>query len=62
MNIRGYSAAGRAYNEDFNSGRRARPDLSELARFMRKSSIREIYQRRHDAELAIRTAGITFSV
>ena len=62
MKIRGYSASGRAYNEVFNSGLRARPDFSELARFMRKSSIREFHQRRHDAELAIRTAGITFSV
>ena len=62
MNIRGYSAPGRAYDEVFNSGLRARPGLSELARFMRKSSVRELNQRRHDAELAIRTAGITFTV
>ncbi len=62
MNRRGYSAPGRAYDEVFNSGLRARPGLSELARFMRKSSVRELNQRRHDAELAIRTADISFSV
>ena len=62
MELKGYKTPGNAWDELFTAGRRSRPGLKDIAAFLRKASTRELNQRRHDAELAIRTAGITFTV
>ncbi len=62
MDLRNYRTAPDIYDELLTERRRARPHLGDLARFLKKHSLKELNERRHDAELAIRTMGITFTV
>lgn len=62
MELKGYRTPGNAWDELFTGKLRSRPGFREIAGFLRKSSTRDMNQRRHDAEFAIRTAGITFTV
>lgn len=51
-----------AFDELFTSAGRARQGLSELTAFLRKASIGNLNQRQRNAEMTIRTMGITFTV
>ena len=62
MDLKGYKAQANTWDELFTAGRRSRPGFREIASFLRKSSLKELNQRRYDAELAIRSMGITFTV
>ena len=62
MPTRNYTQPSGIWDEIFTPGGRARPGLGEIAAFLKKSGMRELNRRRNDAELAIRTAGITFTV
>lgn len=62
MDLKGYKAQANTWDELFTAGRRSRPGFREIAAFLRKSSLKELNQRRYDAELAIRSMGITFTV
>jgi uncharacterized circularly permuted ATP-grasp superfamily protein len=62
MPNRSYPLASGTWDELYTPGRRARPGLGGIASFLKKSGMRELNRRRHDAELAIRTMGITFTV
>lgn len=62
MPTRHYTQPTGIWDEIFTASGRARPGLGEIAAFLKKSGWRELNRRRNDAELAIRTAGITFTV
>lgn len=62
MPNRTYPVASGTWDELYTAARRARPGLAGIAGFLKKSGMRELNRRRHDAELAIRTMGITFTV
>lgn len=59
MPLTDYPAADGTYDEMFTAGMRARPGLGRLADYLKNEDMTEL---RHDAELAIRTMGITFTV
>ena len=56
-----YTAA-KAYDELFTPSLRARPGLSDLARYLRRTSPKDLAARQADATLAVRSMGITFTV
>lgn len=60
MQIRGYGN-NKTYDELFSSGR-ARSGLGELSKFFKSKSQAELNALRHDAELTIRSLGISFTV
>ena len=62
MNLRNYKVPPNTYDEVFTANRRARPGLGGIGSFLKKNSLRDMNRRRHDAELAIRSMGITFTV
>ncbi len=62
MDLKNYSTSSGAYDELLTEQNRARPELSQLANFLRKSSAKDLNARAAAAELAIRTLGITFTV
>ena len=59
MPLTDYEAATGTYDEMFNAGMRARPGLGRLVDYLKNEDLTEL---RHDAELAIRTMGISFTV
>jgi uncharacterized circularly permuted ATP-grasp superfamily protein len=59
MPLTGYEAATGTYDEMFTAGMRARPGLGRLVDYLKNEDLTEL---RHDAELAIRTMGISFTV
>ena len=61
MNLDRYPA-GDHYDELLTPRRRARPGFGRLVKTIRRMSYEDLAQRRHDAELAISTMGITFSL
>ncbi len=66
MQIRGYgnnktNKTNKTYDELFSKGR-ARSGLGELSRFLRSKSQADLNALRHDAELTIRSLGISFTV
>lgn len=62
MDVRGYRSNEGSFDELFTKGLRSRAGFSEIARFLRKSSGADMNRRRNDAELAIRSMGISFTV
>lgn len=62
MELKNYVANAGAYDELLTEQNRARPELSKLANFLRKSTSKQLRDRASAAELAIRTGGITFTV
>ncbi len=62
MDLKSYRAPNNAYDELFLPGSRSRPGLADVGNFLKKSGLKELNRRRHDAELAIRSMGITFTV
>ncbi len=62
MDLKHYKAPADTYDELFSSNQRARPGLGDIGSFLKKTSLRELNKRKHDAELAIRSMGITFTV
>ena len=62
MDLKNYATPSGAYDELLTEHNRARPELSQLANFLRKSSAKELNARAAAAELTIRTMGITFTV
>jgi uncharacterized circularly permuted ATP-grasp superfamily protein len=60
MQIRGYGN-NRSYDELFSSGK-ARSGLGELSKFLKSKTPAELNALRHDAELTIRSLGISFTV
>ena len=62
MVLSSYRAPAHAYDELFSPGGKARAGLGAIARFLRNAGYADLNQRRNDAELAIRTMGITFTV
>lgn len=62
MNLRQYETSADVFDELLTAQGRARPGLAQLANFLKKSSLKELNERKQNAELAIRTMGITFTV
>lgn len=62
MELHNYKTTPQIYDELLTQKKRARPGLTDLVKFLKKSSAKDLNERRHDAELAIRTMGITFTV
>lgn len=62
MDLKNYANPSGAYDELLTERNRARPELSQLANFLRKSSAKELNARASAAEMTIRTMGITFTV
>ncbi|MBD3648691.1 MAG: circularly permuted type 2 ATP-grasp protein [Pseudomonadales bacterium] len=62
MKLNQYKTSPDIYDEMLTSQGRARPGLGELANFLKKNSLRQLNERKQNAELAIRTMGITFTV
>ncbi len=62
MELKNYKTSPQIFDELLTQKNRARSGLGDLAKFLRRSSLKEMNERRHDAELAIRTMGITFTV
>ncbi len=60
MQILGYGN-NQTYDELFTSGK-ARPGLGELSKFLKSKSPAELNALRHDAELTIKSLGISFTV
>lgn len=60
MQIRGYGN-NKTYDELFSSGK-ARSGLGELSKFLKSKAPAELNALRHDAELTIRSLGISFTV
>ena len=61
MNFDNYRLDG-IYDELLTPRGQARPGMGRLIRYLKKMSPAQLQQRRHDAELAITTMGITFTV
>ena len=61
MNFNNYKVEG-FYDELLTANRQARRGMGELVKYLKKMKARDLEQRRHDAELAIATMGITFTV
>ena len=61
MDLSHYKTTG-LYDELLTPDRKARRELGNVVKFLKKLSPAELTKRRHDAELAIRTMGITFTV
>jgi uncharacterized circularly permuted ATP-grasp superfamily protein len=62
MDLKPYQTSAQIYDELFTAAGKARPGLGALARFLRGADYADLNRRRADAELAIRTMGITFTV
>ncbi|MDA9064165.1 circularly permuted type 2 ATP-grasp protein, partial [Pseudomonadales bacterium] len=62
MDLKQYTTQSGFYDELLTPNNRARPGFTELTNFLKKSSLKELKERQHNAELAIRTMGITFTV
>lgn len=62
MELKNYKTSPQIFDELLTQKNRARSGLGALAKFLKRSSLKEMNERRHDAELAIRTMGITFTV
>ena len=62
MDFKQYTNQSGFYDELLTPKNRARPGFTELTNFLKKSSLKELKERQHNAELAIRTMGITFTV
>ncbi len=62
MDLKSYRAPANTYDELFLPGARSRPGLADIGNFFKRSTLRELNRRRNDAELAIRSMGITFTV
>lgn len=62
MELNNYKTSSKIFDELLTQKNRARHGLGALARFLKKSSLKDLNARRHDAELAIRTMGITFTI
>ena len=62
MDLKQYLTKPGFYDELLTNQNRARPGFTELANFLKKSSLADLKERQRDAELAIRTMGITFTV
>jgi len=61
MNFNNYRMDG-VYDELLTPKQQARPGMGRLIGYLKKMSPADLAQRRHDAELAITTMGITFTV
>lgn len=61
MNFNNYKVNG-FYDELLTPSRQARRGMGELVKYLKKMKVSDLTQRRHDAELAIATMGITFTV
>ncbi len=62
MDTRTYKTSANTFDELFTSAGRARPGMGQLARFLKLSTARDLNERKHAAELAIKTLGISFTV
>ena len=62
MDLKGYKAPANTYDELFTGNQRSRPGLKDIGNFLKKTSLKELNRRKYDAELAIRSMGITFTV
>ncbi len=62
MDISKYPNNPQFFDELLTSANRARPGMGELLNFLRKFSSGALQQRKQDADLAIQTMGITFTV
>ena len=57
-----YPVTDKAYDELFHANGKARQGLGQIVKFLKDTGYQELNRRRLDAELAIRTMGITFTV
>lgn len=62
MDLKNYKAPPNTWDELFTGAARSRNGLADIGNFLKKTSLRELNRRRSDAELAIKTMGITFTV
>lgn len=62
MDLKNYAIPDRVFDEILTNTNRARPGLGQLVSFLKKNGIQNLNERKHNAELAIQTMGITFTV
>lgn len=62
MDLKPYKLTDTIYDELLTQAGRARPGLGQLVNFLKKSSARDLNERKRAAELAIQTLGISFTV
>ncbi|MFB0970174.1 MAG: circularly permuted type 2 ATP-grasp protein [Pseudomonadales bacterium] len=62
MDLKNYAIPDRVFDEILTNNNRARPGLGQLVSFLKKNGIQNLNERKHNAELAIQTMGITFTV
>ncbi|MCB1692491.1 MAG: circularly permuted type 2 ATP-grasp protein [Pseudomonadales bacterium] len=62
MDLKSYKTSADIYDELLTTQKRARPGMGQLVNFLKRSSLRELNERRRNAELAITTLGISFTV
>jgi uncharacterized circularly permuted ATP-grasp superfamily protein len=62
LDIKGYNAPANTYDELFTGRQRSRPGFADIGNFLKRTPLRELNRRRQDAELAIKSMGISFTV
>ena len=62
MDLKSYRTSPEIFDELLTTQKRARPGMGQLAGFLKKSSLRDLHERKRNAELAITTMGISFTV
>ena len=62
MDLKSYKTSPDIFDELLTNQKRARPGMGQLANFLKKSSLRELNERKRNAELSITTMGISFTV
>lgn len=62
MDLKNYKTSPDIFDELLTNQKRARPGLGQLANFLKKSGIRDLHERKRNADLAITTMGISFTV
>ncbi|XOV88719.1 MAG: circularly permuted type 2 ATP-grasp protein [Pseudomonadota bacterium] len=62
MELKKYTTSADVFDELLTTQNRARPGMAQLVNFLKKSSLKDLNERRRAAELAITTLGISFTV
>ncbi|MEX1237995.1 MAG: circularly permuted type 2 ATP-grasp protein, partial [Pseudomonadales bacterium] len=62
MDLKHYKTSSDTFDELLTGQTRARPGMAQLVNFLKKSSLKELNERKRNAELAITTLGISFTV
>ncbi len=62
MDLKTYKTTADIFDELLTTQKRSRPGLGKLGNFLRHSTLRDLNERKRNAELAITTLGISFTV